>query len=297
MRILVTGAAGFIGSKLVSHFRQAGVSVFVDAESSHATETRRWPLSPESLRQVMQGYRPDFIVHAAGSGTVAKVAAQPALELPANLGAFLAVMQYVQEHAPLAHVALLSSAALYGDAPAVPQVEDQTREPISLYGLAKAQAEQLAAYYARHLRVKSTVVRLFSVYGEGLRKQLLWDAMTKFNRGERDFSGAGTELRDWVHVSDVCCFMDALMEHGQTSLFETYNCAGTPASIAEILDALAQEVGAGPVVFNGKRRPGDPACLVADCSKAHSLLNWRAETHWQTGVSNYARWFMSQFQK
>lgn len=298
MKILITGAAGFIGSQLAAHYRRAGAQVFVDAVRGHSSGTTRWPLTESGLLQAMGGVLPDVVFHAAGSGTVAKVAAQPALEVPANLGALLAVLQFVQAHAPLAQVVLLSSAALYGDAPAVPQCEGDVRAPVSLYGLAKAQAEQLADYYARRCHVRASAVRLFSVYGPELRKQLLWDAMCKFTSGQTEFFGTGAEQRDWVHINDVCRFMDSLLAHSCPSTtapgLTIYNCGANPASTAEVLGLLARTAGAGPVSFNGQSRPGDPQSLLADCSKAHSQLGWKPQVAWQEGMLGYAQWFLQQ---
>jgi len=292
MKVLVTGAAGFIGGALVDHFRSQGAQVFVDAERGHSGSTTRWPLTESGLGQAMNGVVPEVIFHAAGSGTVAKVAAQPTLELPANLGALLAVLQYVRSRAPLARVVLLSSAALYGNAPAAPQCESDARAPASLYGVAKAQAEQLAAFYADQFGVMTTAVRLFSVYGPGLRKQLLWDAMTKFSEGKNCFFGTGQEQRDWVHMADVRHFMDSLLARPSSANFEVYNCAaGQPASTAEVLSLLADLAGAAAPVFDGQLRAGDPSALVADCSLAERTLGWRAQVAWRDGVAEYAHWF------
>ena len=292
--VLVTGAAGFIGGALAAHFRQQGARVFVDAERGQSASTRRWPLTEAGLLQATGGATPDVIFHAAGSGTVAKVAAQPALELPANLGALLSVLQFAQQHAPAARVVLLSSAALYGNAPATPQRETDHRAPVSLYGLAKAQAEQLAEFYAAQHAVHTTAVRLFSVYGPGLRKQLLWDAMVKFGQKRSDFFGTGDERRDWLHVDDVCSFMSALLARGVGPDFEAFNCGGEPATTAEVLSMMASMAGAGAPEFNRQTRPGDPPCLIADCSKAQRELGWTARTGWRDGVAGYARWFAAQ---
>jgi len=295
MKILVTGAAGFIGNKLSAHFRQQGATVFVDAERGQPGSTStRWPLSEPGLLQITRGSAPDLIFHAAGSGTVAKVASQPALELPASLGALLAVLQFARLHAPLARVVLLSSAARYGSAPDTPQREDEARSPLSLYGVGKAQAEELASFYAGAHGVRSTAVRLFSVYGPGLRKQLLWDAMVKFRSGSRDFFGTGQERRDWLHVDDVCRFMSALTERKGGPNFEVFNCGGQPASTSEVLNALAAHAGAAAPHFNGQTRVGDPACLVADCSKAQRELGWHSQVAWRDGVAEYSRWFAGQ---
>ncbi len=293
--VLITGAAGFIGGALAEHFSLQGAEVFVDAERGHSASSTRWPLTEASLLQAMGGATPDVIFHAAGSGTVGKVAAQPALELPANLGAMLSVLQFAQHHAPAARVVLLSSAALYGNAPATLQSESDQRAPASLYGLAKSQAEQLAAYYADQLGVQTTAVRLFSVYGLGLRKQLLWDAMLKFRQGRSDFFGTGQEQRDWIHINDVCSFMTSLLARPALSCFDVFNCAGgQAASTAQVLTHLAATAGAAAPQFNGQARAGDPLCLLADCSKAQRDLGWRAQVAWQDGVAAYARWFAAQ---
>ncbi len=292
MKVLVTGAAGFIGGSLAEHFRAQGARVFVDVARADSGATRRWPLSESALLQAMAGESPDVILHAAGSGTVAKVAAQPSLELPANLGALLTVLQYAQHHAPAARVVLFSSAALYGNAPATPQREVDARAPVSLYGVAKAQAEQLAAYYAQQHGLHTTAVRLFSVYGPGLRKQLLWDAMVKFSQGRHDFFGTGQEQRDWVHIGDVCSFMTRLVKAPSQPGFDVFNCAGSPATTAQVLSVLAQASNAPAPAFSGQVRAGDPVSLVADCSKASHELGWRAAIGWAEGANSYARWFL-----
>jgi UDP-glucose 4-epimerase len=293
MKVLVTGAAGFIGGCLVAHFKAIGAKVFVDVASDDSGATRRWPLVESGLVQAMAGDTPDLILHAAGSGTVAKVAAHPALELPANLGALLAVLQYAKSCASQPRLVLLSSAALYGNSPSTPQREDQARPPVSLYGVAKAQAEQLVGHYAQHLGVHATAVRLFSVYGPGLRKQLLWDAMNKFQARNVSFFGTGEERRDWVHIDDVCHFMARLAQVSQQRSFEVFNCAGFPATTGQVLSVLARAAHAPAPCFSGQARPGDPQSLVADCTKAVGALGWKAGIGWQQGVAGYAQWFLS----
>jgi UDP-glucose 4-epimerase len=294
--VLITGAAGFIGGSLAAHFASLGVRVFVDVQPGDAGSTRRWPLGDAALLRATGGAVPDAIVHAAGSGTVAKVAAQPVLELPANLAAWLAVLQFAQAHAPRARVVLLSSAALYGNAPPEPQRETDARAPVSLYGVAKAQAEQLAAYYAEQHGLAATAVRLFSVYGPGLRKQLLWDAMNKLvadHSAPARFFGTGRERRDWIHIDDVCRFMVALLARAPAAPFSVYNCAGSPATTGEVLAVLAREARSAAPEFSGEVRAGDPASLVADCRKAERDLAWRATVPWQQGAAAYAAWFLA----
>ena len=303
--ILVTGVAGFIGGNIAAYFEREGQRVVTHASTRARTESgdasalsQREALSVTALQRVTAGGMPDAIIHAAGSGTVSSVAAQPESELPANLASLMAVLEYARLHAPRAHVVVLSSAALYGNAPATPQRESDARAPVSLYGLAKAQSEQLAAFYAAQHDMAITAVRLFSVYGPGLRKQLLWDAMVKFSQGAPSpFFGTGDERRDWTHIDDVCRFMGRLLAVSKASGFEVLNCSGGQvASTAELLGEMARAVGVPAPRFNGQVRAGDPACLLADCSEAEQRLDWRPEIDWRQGVAAYARWFQDQAQ-
>jgi UDP-glucose 4-epimerase len=292
MKVLITGASGFIGSRLAAHFKANGAQVFVDvAERSSAGRTT---LSAALLAHVTGGVAPDAIIHGAGSGTVGQVAADPASHLPNNLAASLAVLEFARASAPNARVVLLSSAAVYGSAPAQAQRETDSRAPVSLYGLSKVQAEQLLAHYAHQFNIQSTSVRLFSVYGPGLRKQLLWDAMNKFAAGRHDFFGTGQELRDWVHVDDVCHFLSHLLARPVVAAFDVFNCGGQAATTADVLTLLASKAQAPAPQFNGQTRAGDPLCLVADCSKAQQLLDWRAQQSWQGGMGEYAGWFLQR---
>lgn len=290
--VLVTGAGGFIGGRVLEHLKSAGLPTHADRRAGMPREA----LAPGGLRALLGDAAPAAIVHAAGSGTVAQVAAAPDRELPSNLAAALAVLEFARLHAHKAHVIVLSSAALYGNAPALPQAETEARAPVSLYGVAKAQVEQLAAHYTAQFGLTVTVVRLFSVYGPGLRKQLLWDAMNKFGAGGSEFFGTGQEQRDWVHIDDVCRFMALLLEHpAAAGHLRTYNCAaGISATTADVLTVLASAAGATTPRFNGQVRAGDPACLVADCSKAERELSWRAIVPWREGVAQYAAWFAAQ---
>lgn len=287
-RLLVTGGAGFIGGRLASHFREQGADVRTDIETVEAGQ--RVVLTAPTLSAHLGSWRPDAVLHAAGSGTVSQVASDPERHVPGNLAATLGVLQYVASVAPKAHVVLVSSAAVYGNAPAQPQTESDTRPPVSLYGLSKAQSEQLLAHFAAQHGVQTTAVRLFSVYGPGLRKQLLWDAMNKFKAGRSDFFGTGDERRDWVHIDDVCAFMTALLQMPGKTTFDVFNCGGQAATTRDVLSCLAQQAGAPPPTFNGESRAGDPVSLVADCGKATSELQWRARVDWREGMAQYRRW-------
>ena len=106
-----------------------------------------------------------------------------------------AVLEFSRLHAPDARIVLPSSAAVYGAVERTPIEEIDVLRPVTPYGAHKKIAEDLCASFGRYCGVKSAVVRLFSVYGPELRKQLLWDASWRVSRNENGFFGTGRELR------------------------------------------------------------------------------------------------------
>jgi UDP-glucose 4-epimerase len=157
----------------------------------------------------------------------------------------------------------------------------------------KVAAEALCESYSRFFGVSTTIVRLFSVYGEGLRKQLLWDALNKFSRGEHYFLGTGNEMRDWIHVDDAAALL-ALAGITSHSTFEVFNGSAVHATTRQLLDGLARAFGydAG-IFFNGEVHKGNPRRLTSDYRHTSSLLNWIPQVQLEDGLARYVAWFRS----
>jgi UDP-glucose 4-epimerase len=199
------------------------------------------------------------------------------------------VLEFMRTRAPKALLLFPSSAAVYGATPAGPIDEEAPLNPVSLYGEHKKMAEELCA--SSGLRV--ALLRLFSVYGPGLRKQLLWDACRKLSAGERTFGGDGTEKRDWVHVEDAAAFFVRAAQVAPDG-FSTVNVgSGRAVSTREVLTTLfAAWSDAGEPVFTGAARPGDPQHYQAATARARSW-GWRPERSLADGIAEYVRWFRS----
>jgi UDP-glucose 4-epimerase len=136
-------------------------------------------------------------------------------------------------------------------------------------------------------------VRLFSVYGAGLRKQLLWDACNKLSRGERHFYGTGAELRDWVHVTDAATVLVAAIDQASTQCPVVNGGTGRAESTRRILTALFDALGSSVApTFTGEPKAGDPVSLVADPARAF-MLHWKPRVSWEQGIAEYAMWFRS----
>jgi UDP-glucose 4-epimerase len=154
--------------------------------------------------------------------------------------------------------------------------------------------EQICRSYGASYGLRTAVARLFSVYGSGLRKQLLWDLCSKLSGGNEkvQLGGTGAELRDWVDVRDV---VHALERLGHLATLESpvINVGtGSATSVREIADIVLEKWPSGrQIMFSGEQRPGDPFSLVADCSQLLATgFSFRVPV--DMGVREYVDWYL-----
>lgn len=302
---VVLGAAGFIGRHVCRELAGQGITVCgLGRGQWERNEWKKWGLSHwveseidrASLEQatiaVSATALPSIFVHCAGSGSVGHSYSAPFADYQRSVFSTLSLLEFVRQLGPGgARVVLASSAAVYGDQGDVDLTETATRSPISPYGFHKVAAESLCDSYSRFFNVHTSIVRLFSVYGEGLRKQLLWDAMQKLTRGEYAFFGTGHEFRDWIHVDDAARLLCAAACEPQAP-FEIYNGGHAHATTRTVLTTLARHVGSGhEPTFNGETHIGNPRRLTASCAHASRQLTWNPEVDLENGLLRYARWF------
>ena len=297
--VLVTGANGFLGRHVARAFARKGHTVAgIGHGNWEREEWSSWGLSewhPEdvtldSLRR--HAGSPSAIIHCAGSGSVAFSLESPLEDFERAVVTTAHVLEYVRSHAPTCRVVYPSSASVYGAVETVPIREDCPTRPISQYGVHKLMAEQMVAFSARQYGVRAAMVRLFSVYGPGLRKQLLWDACGKFAAGDQVFMGTGDEVRDWIHVEDAAELMILASDHASQECPTVNGGSGDGVTVRDVLLHLSCSLLQREVVpsFSGIQRVGDPDRFVADIDGS-TAWGWRPVRPWKAGLEEYAAWW------
>jgi len=295
-RVLITGAAGFIGRYVAKEFSNQGYDV-IGMGWGKFPDYADWGLSAwyeaEVSLEMLCEYvgQPDVIVHCAGGASVGNSVRHPRQDFCQTVDATSHVLEYIRLHSPQTRLVYPSSAAVYGNVKVSPIPESTPYNPVSPYGVHKMMAEQLCQLYASRYRLSIAIVRLFSIYGEGLRKQLLWDACNKLSNGDRSFFGTGEEVRDWLHVSDAARLLYLAVE--QTSLLytEVNGGSGKGVKVKDILHSLCIAMGVEEEpIFSSVYKDGDPNVLLANNSEVLSW-GWRPELDLEQGIASYVRWF------
>lgn len=294
--VLITGAAGFIGRHVAREFSRNGWHVtgigrgdWLDWCDYGLTEWHSADVTLDSL--VEYGGKPDVIVHCAGGASVGFSVEQPAIDFNLTVDTTSQVLEFIRLHSPSTKLVYPSSAAVYGQVKTLPISEDALLKPVSPYGLHKQMAEGLCQMYSHQFNVSVAIVRLFSIYGVGLRKQLLWDACRKFEQGECDFFGTGREIRDWLYVEDVAKLLIKAAWNA-TPLCPIVNAgAGEGVLVKDILQQVSEQIGLNIApLFSFQLKAGDPNAYIADIAKARAW-NWKPEINWREGVSTYVNWY------
>jgi UDP-glucose 4-epimerase len=303
VKVLVTGGAGFIGSHLVSRLVAAGDEVTVlddlrssskanlEAVAAQITIITEDVLGADMSSLVAEG-RFDRLFHLAGPAYVPPSIEDPAGDHRATVGATLKVLEALRHESPSTQLIYTSSAAIYGDPATQPIHEDLPPAPVSPYGLHKYTAEQEVRLYAVLYGLRTASARLFSVYGPRQHKQVIFDMVRKVvaSPDKIEAHGDGTQVRDFVFVTDVAAALAHIAEHAP-SHGEAYNVAsGEPVTIAAIIEMVCEALGATPeVVWSGAVRPGDPEKWIPSIEKLRAL-GFTPEVRTAEGIRRTVAW-------
>jgi UDP-glucose 4-epimerase len=215
----------------------------------------------------------------------------PAADFRDNAVLTFELLETLRTLAPHCRLLFLSSAAVYGNPSSLPVAETHRTAPLSPYGYHKLQCELLCEEFTRIYGVPTTIVRIFSAYGPGLRRQVVWDICERaFTESDLTLHGTGRESRDFIHASDIARALHLLAEKGGAEA-DVYNLASgeetTIASLADLLlSALLRE--ARPI-FDGRATPGNPLCWRADIGKI-GALGFKPAITLEQGLRGVAAW-------
>jgi UDP-glucose 4-epimerase len=292
--VLLTGASGFLGAWIERTMIERGERV-VRAPGARGAyglldSAERLRFLAE-LAQLARECRPIGIVHAAGSSSVPKSFSEPDCDFFGNVVLTRDVVTTILQHAPDARLVFISSAAVYGQPATLPVAESTPTAPLSPYGVHKRLAEEVIGESCRLNGLKASVLRVFSAYGEGLRKQVVWDLVQKAQKDSIvRLQGTGEESRDFVHAVDVAQAVQLVLEKGDFG-GTVYNVAsGLETRISDLAGLVVGKLSKNADIAFDQRIPdGTPARWQADISRIESL-GFRPTVTLDDGVQRFVDW-------
>jgi nucleoside-diphosphate-sugar epimerase len=307
-RVVVTGAAGFIGSHLCERLladghEVVGVDSFSDyydrerkranikqAESHHSFTLEEADLVDADLPRILRGAR--YVFHLAGQpGVRPSWGGQFDRYVHDNILAAQRLLESLRE-IPIERFVFASSSSVYGDAEMFPTKESALPRPVSPYGMTKLAAEHLAFVYMRNFKVPVTAVRYFTVYGPRQRPDMAFyrfmEALTQNH--EIEIYGDGEQTREFTYVSDA---VDGTVNAASADVVgRVINLGGgSRVTVNRVLDTLEDVSRLKARRLFLPAAPGDPRHTGASINVARERLGWEPRVSLRDGLTRQWKWF------
>ncbi len=318
--ILVTGAAGFIGSHVVGALLARGERVVgldnFDAVYPRALKERniaevradhprgRFEMiegdacDEPLVRAVMEKHRPAGVIHLGARGGVRPSIEQPALYCRVNVEATAVMLEAARRSPGCERFVLASSSSVYGNQTKTPFSEtDDVSMPISPYAATKRSCELMGATFAHLYKLPTACLRFFTVFGPRQRPSLAISLfIEKIARGEPiPVFGDGSTSRDYTFIDDivrgVLASYDRIPQHG----YRVWNLGNShPITLGTMIETIARVVGKPAKIDRRGAQPGDVERTFADLARSRSELGYSPSTAFEDGVSRQWEWMRTR---
>lgn len=301
VRILVTGAVGFIGYNLIRQLYADEIIGIDNFDNYYDVSIKKQRLhdleeldnfkfyevdicNRNTLEAIFKVHRPHYVVHLAAQAGVRFSQINPRAYINSNVIGFFNVCECCNKFG-VKHLVYASSSSVYGDTD-VPSKETDELSPKSLYAITKHFNEQIASTYDFY----TTGLRFFSVYGGeggGRTDMFISKAIRAAENDEVLYiNGDGNQQRDFTFINDICCgIIMSLDESKAQEKHRIYNLGyGSPNTLNQIVDIIEQLTGKKIKKVYRESNALDVQCTWADCSKAKKELGWEARINLEEGL-------------
>ncbi|CAB4169749.1 WcaG Nucleoside-diphosphate-sugar epimerases [uncultured Caudovirales phage] len=288
MRVLVTGAAGFIGSNLIPVLHEAGHTVFgLDNffnPSERYRERMQWEISRgdvtnyDSLYDILSNRKIEAVVHLAAHGSVPRSFANPYDSVRVNDLGFVNLL-VAMKALGIERLVYASSSSVYGDNNRQVKVEGEEGKPLSPYALTKKTNEEFARIWAPQANINAVGLRFFNVYGPGQRPHSQYSAVIpRFITQTPTLYGDGSKTRDFTFVGDVARAISLALDYTAKGSATLNVGTGTGTNLKQLLSLLSKTAKQMP------ERLGDVNYSIASTMLCESTIGFKAKVQIAEGL-------------
>ncbi len=327
--VLVTGAAGFIGSYLAKSLLKSfnlnsliGIDNLNDYYDVSLKESRLEELNKNEkfvfikgniadkafLENIFEKYAPQIVVNLAAQAGVRYSIDNPDVYIESNIIGFYNILECCRKH-PVEHLVYASSSSVYGSNKKIPySTDDKVDNPVSLYAATKKSDELIAHAYSKLYDIPSTGLRFFTVYGPAGRPDMAYFGFTdKLLKGETiKIFNYGNCKRDFTYIDDIVAGITAVMQKAPDrtdsgARYKIYNIGNNkPENLLDFVDILQQELIRAGVLpedydFESHKQlvpmqPGDVETTYADVDDLYRDFGFKPSTPLREGLRRFAEW-------
>lgn len=300
IEVLIIGSEGFIGKHLVSAFKDecnvTGCDL-IGASQLSGYAYIKVSGSAVDWESVFSQNKFDICINVAGSANVSSSMINPLTDFEANVLDVMRILEAIRKFSASCKYMHFSSAAVYGNPTTLPVTENTVVNPLSPYGWHKLISEQICKEYYSVYGIQSAILRPFSVFGPGLKRQIFWDIYQKYlnnDKGNIILFGTGIESRDFIYIDDLVAAVTHIMKVSSFKA-DIYNIGnGIEVTIEEAATKFLQLFGtAYNLQFNGEVKSGDPKNWKADITNL-SALGYTGQFSIEEGLKKYQKWLFTQ---
>lgn len=322
-KVILTGAAGFIGSHLAKRLLETGVEVvgidnindYYDVslkyhrlslleEYENFTFIRCDISNKDELNRIFEEHKADVVINLAAQAGVRYSIENPQVYIDSNVIGFFNILEACRNN-PVKHLVYASSSSVYGNSDKVPfSVDDRVDNPISLYAATKKSNELMAYTYSHLFGIPATGLRFFTVYGPAGRPDMAYFSFTKkilagepinlFNYGELE--------RDFTYIDDIVegimNIIPTVPEERNGARAKVYNIGNNkPVALKEFVAALEEAIGVKAKIEYLPMQPGDVYRTYADISELEKDFGFKPQTDIRTGLKKFAEWYTEYYKE
>jgi UDP-glucuronate 4-epimerase len=331
-KILVTGAAGFVGFHTIlkllnSDFHILGIDnlndyystrlkndrlvqikkVIAEQKTKSTFDFHRCDLNDEKFTQIWEEFQPEIVLHFAAQAGVRYSLESPETYVDSNILGFFKVLKCAQRWQPK-HLLYATSSSVYGNSTDVPFSTDAKADlPISIYAATKRSNELFAATYSHLFHIPLTGLRFFTVYGSYGRPDMAYFKFTEAILQGKPITVYDYEnqFRDFTHVSDIVESIqrlisiipnrnDAFVQPGTRHRILNIG-ASSPTPLKNLVMNLEVLLKKKAVLLHEPAQPGDVSVTFADVKPLEELTNYRPKTNLTQGLTEFTDWYINQY--